>query len=120
MEVDLPAPNESIPDDGNEKDGWETEDDDDEIFVHCLGDEDTDRRKRSVQFTKRIDYKARLIEERKRWTDLEESLASAYMHWRTNGSFEETEEEETDWFSCKMISLQSEFIHAQYTKANYS
>lgn len=111
MEVDLPAPNEPIPDDGLEKDGWETEEDEDEVFVHCLGDEDTDRRKRSVRFTTRIDYKERLAEERKAWVDLEETLAVAFMHWKTNGSFEETEEGTTDWFSCKMISLQSKFFH---------
>lgn len=111
MEVDTPAPNEPIPEEAIEQDGWETEDEDnDEVFVHCLGDEDKDRRKRSIRFTTRIDYKARLVEEKRQWKEMEDQLVSAYMQWTTSGSFSETEEADTDWFSCKMISLSSEYI----------
>lgn len=107
--ADAMAPNEPIPDmqvDGNEDDDWLTEDDgNEEVFVYCLGDEDMARRKRSVRYTTNIDYKARLIEERKHWKDQEEYLTLAYMHWKTEGIFEEANGEGIDSFDCKLVSL---------------
>lgn len=110
MQVDIPAPDEPLPDNRMEEDGWETEEEEEEVFVHGLGDVDIESRKRSNRFTTKIDYKARLIEEQRQWKDLEESLAAVYMLWRTSGPFEESEAD-TDWFSCKMVSLKGKCLY---------
>lgn len=105
---DYLAPDEPIPDiqaSGNEADGWETEEEgNEEVFVHCLGDEDMARREKSVRYTTKIDYRTRLIEERKQWKDQEEELTAAYMHWKAEGMYEEGDEG-GDSFDCKLISL---------------
>lgn len=105
--TEYPAPDEPLPDMGandNEEDSWETEEEE-EVFVHCLGDEDKARRNRSIRFTSRIDYKARLLEERKQWQAQEEELTLAYMRWKAEGDYERTDEDGLDQFDCKMISL---------------
>lgn len=107
MAVDIPAPEEPIP--IADEDGWETETEE-EVFVHGLGDEDAERRKRGGRFTTQVDYKTRLIEERKQWSDSEESLVLSYMNWRTSGSAEEVEGEDIDYFTCRMVSLTGKLL----------
>jgi hypothetical protein len=76
-----------------------------EVYQYYLEEHSEGYRTQGTRIKLTPDYKGRLENERKNWKLQEEELVRAYMEWKANGPLSEEQEEDRDWFTCKVCKI---------------
>lgn len=105
----MEAPAEEIPCQAidAEASDWETDDepvDGEGLYKHLLSSNNTPPPKHWR--VRRPDYRSRIEAERRHWSEQQEEITLAYMEWKVYGPRMEQDNEELEWFDCRVISLQ--------------